>query len=107
LEQYLNERDTLAGLVLLTDIRHAFKDFDLMMIEWSARSQLPIHIMLTKSDKLKRGAAQTALLTARKQLTDYPLASIQLFSSLSKTGVEDLEVVLNDWMAVPEATAAE
>jgi len=107
LEQYLNERATLAGLVLLTDIRHAFKEFDLMMIEWSARSELPIHIMLTKSDKLKRGAAQTALLTARKQLVDYPLASIQLFSSLSKTGVKELEVVLNDLLAETAPATAE
>lgn len=101
LEQYLNERAALTGLILLTDIRHAFKEFDLMMIEWSSRTNLPIHIMLTKSDKLKRGAAQTALLTARKKLEDYPLASIQLFSSLNKTGIESLVTKLDSWLVPP------
>lgn len=98
LEMYLNERKALSGLVLLTDVRHAFKDFDLMMINWSQRSGLPIHIMLTKADKLTWGAAQNALLGARKQLQPYPNASIQLFSSLSKTGVDSLESKLNEWL---------
>ena len=98
LELYLNQRTSLCGLVLLTDIRHAFKDFDLMMINWSHQSQLPIHIMLTKADKLTRGAAQNAFLGARKQLAHYPNASIQLFSSLQKTGLEELTGVLDQWL---------
>ncbi|MDX1491380.1 MAG: ribosome biogenesis GTP-binding protein YihA/YsxC [Pseudohongiellaceae bacterium] len=102
LEQYLNEREALTGLILLTDVRHAFKDFDMMMIDWSAQAELPIHIMLTKADKLKRGAAQNALLGAKKQLADYPLASIQLFSSLKKTGVQTLEAKLNEWLQPTE-----
>lgn len=105
LERYLHERDALKGLVLLTDVRHAFKDFDLMMIDWSNQSGLPIHIMLTKSDKLKRGASQNALLDARKQLTAYPLASIQLFSSLAKTGVDTLEKKLDEWLEAPVEAA--
>lgn len=105
LELYLNQRDALSGLILLTDVRHAFKDFDLMMINWSHKSNLPIHILLTKSDKLKRGAAQNALLAARKQLEEFPNASIQLFSSLKKTGVEGLEAKLNAWLE--EAPAVE
>lgn len=98
LELYLNKRTALVGLVLLTDIRHAFKDFDLMMINWSHESNLPIHVLLTKADKLKRGAAQNALLGARKELLQFPNASIQLFSSLQKSGVEGLETTLNAWL---------
>lgn len=105
LELYLNKRTALTGLVLLTDIRHAFKDFDLMMINWSHESNLPIHVLLTKSDKLKRGAAQNALLGARKELAQYPNASIQLFSSLKKTGVEGLEAKLNTWLEEPAQEA--
>jgi len=101
LELYLNKRSSLVGLVLLTDIRHAFKDFDLMMINWSHESNLPIHVMLTKADKLKRGAAQNALLAARKELLQFPNASIQLFSSLQKTGLEGLEATLNIWLEEP------
>jgi len=97
LELYLNEREQLAGLILLTDIRHAFKDFDLMMINWSKEAQLPVHVLLTKSDKLKRGAAQNALLKARRELEAYPGATIQLFSSLNRSGVDTLEARLDEW----------
>lgn len=114
LELYLNKRTSLVGLVLLTDIRHAFKDFDLMMINWSHESNLPIHVLLTKADKLKRGAAQNALLGARKELAQFPNASIQLFSSLQKSGIEGLETTLNTWLeesepeleSAPEPTSA-
>ena len=105
LELYLNKRTSLVGLVLLTDIRHAFKDFDLMMINWSLESNLPIHVLLTKADKLKRGAAQNALLGARKELAQFPNATIQLFSSLQKSGVENLEARLNAWLEEPESEA--
>jgi GTP-binding protein len=102
LELYLNKRSALVGLVLLTDIRHAFKDFDLMMINWSHESNLPIHVLLTKADKLKRGAAQNALLGARKELVQFPNASIQLFSSLQKSGVESLVAKLDTWLEESE-----
>ena len=102
LEQYLNQRDALAGLVLLTDIRHAFKDFDLMMIDWASQSGLPLHVLLTKSDKLKRGAAQNALLNARKQMETRTGISVQLFSSLHKTGVDGLVAKLDEWLAVAD-----
>lgn len=105
LEAYLNQRDSLAGLVLLTDIRHIFKDFDLMMIDWARQSGLPMHVMLTKSDKLKRGAAQNALLGARKQLEEIPGLSVQLFSSLQKTGVETLVTKLDEWLLPEESPA--
>lgn len=101
LERYLNERQALVGLVLLTDIRHAFKDFDLMMIRWAAQTNLPIHVMLTKADKLKRGAAQNALLAARKELEEFPNASLQLFSSLQRSGLDTLEAVLDRWLSPP------
>lgn len=102
LELYLNEREQLAGLILLTDIRHAFKDFDLMMIGWSREAGLPVHVLLTKSDKLKRGAAQNALLKARRELAAYPDTTIQLFSSLNRSGVDTLEARLDEWFA-PDA----
>ncbi len=107
LEQYLNEREALAGLILLTDVRHAFKDFDLMMIDWARQSGLPLHVLLTKSDKLKRGAAQNALLSARKTLGDSPGITAQLFSSLHKTGVDTLVSKLDEWMSLPTEDAEE
>ncbi|MDP2139713.1 MAG: ribosome biogenesis GTP-binding protein YihA/YsxC [Gammaproteobacteria bacterium] len=102
LDLYLNKRDALVGLVLLTDIRHAFKEFDLMMINWSQRSNMPVHVLLTKVDKLKRGAAQNALLGARKQIAGFPNVSIQLFSSLAKSGIDTLEDKLDEWLVARE-----
>jgi GTP-binding protein len=61
-----------------------------------------MHVMLTKSDKLKRGAAQNALLSARKQLEEIPGLSVQLFSSLQKSGVETLVTKLDEWL-LPDA----
>ena len=105
LNLYLNQRDALAGLVLLTDVRHAFKDFDIMMIDWSHQSNMPVHVLLTKADKLTRGAAQNALLGARRQLAQYPNASLQLFSSMTRFGIPELEATLDRWMALPAESA--
>lgn len=98
LEHYLNRRDALAGLVLVTDIRHVFKDFDLMMIDWARQNQLPLHILLTKSDKLKRGGIQDALRVAREAIKDLPDARVQEFSSLKKTGIDVLASRLDAWL---------
>ncbi len=105
LNLYLNQREALAGLVLLTDVRHVFKDFDMMMIDWSHHSNMPVHVLLTKADKLTRGAAQNALLGARRQLAQYPNASLQLFSSMTRFGIPELEATLDRWMALPAESA--
>jgi len=98
LENYLNKRDTLAGLVLVTDIRHVFKDFDLMMIDWARQNRLPLHILLTKSDKLKRGAITDAIRTAKAAIADMEDASVQEFSSLKRVGVDVLAKRLDEWL---------
>ena len=58
LAEYLQLRQSLAGLILLMDIRHPLQEFDLQMLNWAAQAGLPVHILLTKSDKLKRGPAR-------------------------------------------------
>lgn len=107
LEHYLNKRDALAGLVLVTDIRHVFKDFDLMMIDWARNNRLPLHILLTKSDKLKRGGIQDALRKARDAIKDMPYASVQEFSSLKKVGIDALAHQLDQWLAPEPAAEAD
>ncbi len=100
LDQYLQERQCLRGVVLLIDIRHPMKEFDEMMVAWSAKARMPLHIVLTKSDKLKRGPAQSTLLQLKKSLTPIlgDLLSIQTFSALNKDGVEPLRARLDDWL---------
>jgi len=99
LEEYLNKRPQLTGLVLVTDIRHVFKDFDLMMIDWARQNQLPLHVLLTKSDKLKRGGIQDAIKTAKAALEGLADASVQEFSSLKRHGVDVLSQRLDHWLS--------
>ncbi|MAZ86286.1 MAG: YihA family ribosome biogenesis GTP-binding protein [Cellvibrionaceae bacterium] len=105
LEEYLRERRCLKGLVLLMDVRHPMQEFDTMMLNWAIEAEMPVRILLTKSDKLKKGPAQATLLAVRKHLVDAQvddLVSAQLFSSLKKTGVDLLMKQLNEWLEVPE-----
>ncbi|WP_428243582.1 ribosome biogenesis GTP-binding protein YihA/YsxC [Gynuella sp.] len=103
LEQYLQERKSLQGLILLMDIRHPLTEFDQEMVEWAYESGLPCHILLTKADKLKFGAAKTQLLKVQKELTRHrELVTVQLFSSLKKQGIDELSELLNQWLVPNE-----
>ena len=96
LEKYLRRRQVLCGLVLLSDIRHPLKEFDRMMIDWAVQSGLPLHLLLTKSDKLKRGAAQNTLLAVQKELKPFSNVTVQLFSSLKNDGVTEVRAKLDE-----------
>ena len=103
LSEYLQNRQCLKGLVLLMDIRHPLQTFDITMLEWAAAGQLPVHILLTKADKLKPNAARNQLFNIKKELIGLPgEISAQPFSSLKKQGLEELEAVLNGWFAAEE-----
>ncbi len=99
LTQYLQERECLRGVVLIMDIRHPLKDYDLAMIEWAVEGNLSLHILLNKSDKLSRGPANTTLLDVEKTLCGYPNISVQLFSAFKKTGIDALKETLDQWLA--------
>ena len=110
LERYLRQRQSLRGLVLLMDIRHPFKDSDRMMLDWCVDAEVPLHILLTKTDKLKQGAAKAVLLQSRKEVQEHAeLVSVQLFSSLNGLGVEELREKLRFWLteAVDDAETEE
>lgn len=101
LSDYLNLRQSIKGCVLLMDIRHPLQEFDRNFIAWTNASELPLHAMLTKSDKLKRGAAKNTLLTVQKDIQQSGLEeffSLQLFSSASGDGLEELEETLSKWL---------
>jgi GTP-binding protein len=99
LSEYLEKRTALKGLVLLMDVRHPLTDFDVQMLGWTAQARLPIHVLLTKADKLKRGAAQASLLQVRKQLSAlHPWATVQLFSALDRQGVDEARKQLDRWL---------
>ena len=102
LEKYLRRRQALCGLILLSDIRHPLKEFDRQMIDWALQSELPLHVLLTKADKLKRGAAQNTLLAVQKELKAHSSVSVQLFSSLKNEGVDAARSQLSTWLSDPE-----
>lgn len=100
LGQYLEQRQCLQGLILLMDIRHPLKEFDINLLNWSSHCQLAIHILLTKSDKLSRGAAESTLQQVLRELSDLHLStnvSCQIFSAHSGQGIDKLQMKLNQW----------
>lgn len=100
LPQYLDRRKALRGLMLIMDIRHPLKDFDRQMLAWCDHAELPVHILLNKADKLKRGAASSTLLAVQRELNDeFAGATVQLFSAARGTGVEEARDVLDGWFA--------
>jgi GTP-binding protein len=87
LTRYVEARDSLAGLVIVMDARHPLTDFDVQMLDWSRANGLATHILLTKADKLSRGESVTVLKQVRAQVEG--VATVQLFSAVAKTGVDD------------------
>ena len=95
--EFLSFRDQLAGVVLVTDIRHAGAKFDVELIDWATASEMPLHVLLNKADKLKSGARRQALNRYRHDHASH--ISAQLFSARSGLGVEGLLTVLEGWLS--------
>jgi GTP-binding protein len=103
METYLSQRKSLCGIVLVMDIRHPLTEFDWQMIEWCQHSGLPLHILLSKADKLTFGAAKNTLLTVQKQLGEVPVPiTLQMFSSLKKTGVDEVHKALDQFFSLSQ-----
>lgn len=107
LEAYLSSRHSLSGVVLMMDIRHPLTEFDRLMLDWAQASSMPLHILLTKADKLAFGAQKNALLKVQRELRQGwgDTASIQLFSAPKRQGVEDALRVLAGWLGLDEPVA--
>ena len=100
LEHYLTQRENLAGLVLIMDSRRPLLELDWKMIGWFSATGRPIHCLLTKSDKLTKQEQTKTLRETKKALADVGSpVTVQLFSSLKKTGMEEVETVVAAWLA--------
>jgi GTP-binding protein len=100
---YLGKREQLVGLVVIMDIRRPLTDLDLRLIDWFRPTGRPIHILLSKADKLSRQEQTTVLRAVKAELAtwgDAGLYSVQLFSSLKRTGVEEAEALLGNWLGI-------
>nr|WP_246119271.1 ribosome biogenesis GTP-binding protein YihA/YsxC [Aliikangiella coralliicola] len=98
LSTYLQERLCLQALVVFMDIRHPLKETDKQMIQWAVSADLPVHVVLSKADKLKSGARKTALLSVNKHLARISeKITSQIFSATHKIGLEELINKLKVW----------
>jgi GTP-binding protein len=101
LPRYLEERQSLVGLVLIMDIRHPLTDFDHQMLAWCQHAELPVHILLTKADKLKRGPAMSTRQKVAAELDrTYPGTTVQMFSATARTGVDEVHGRLDEWLGL-------
>jgi GTP-binding protein len=100
LSAYLTERTSLAGLVLVMDSRRPLTPLDIQMLDWFCYTGKPVHVLLTKSDKLSRNEAKQALFKTRKALTEGwgGNVTVQLFSSLKREGVKETEKMIGGWL---------
>jgi len=99
LEGYLEGRASLRGLVLTMDIRHPLTDYDWMLLDWAGEADLPVHILLTKADKLKRGPGMQARDRVRSRLQDKGIAvSAQRFSAARHEGIEACHAQMDQWL---------
>lgn len=100
LSRYLQTREALCGLVVIMDARHPLTELDERMLEWFAPTGKPVHVLLTKSDKLSRQQATQTLSRVRLHLAEhYPHCTAQLFSSLKKTGMDEAEAIIASWFS--------
>lgn len=109
LEAYLGSRESLKGIILLMDVRHPMTDFDKMMLDWSVASGMPMHILLTKADKLTYGAAKNTLLKVQTEIRKgWGMGvTVQLFSAPKRSGTDEAYEVLAGWLDLMPEEAAE
>lgn len=103
--EFLERRQALCGLVIVMDIRHPLAEYDRRMLVWGQRAGLPVLLLLTKADKLKRGAARSALLGVEREVMDssgpHGRVQVETFSAQDLTGVESVQALLDLWLEVP------
>ena len=82
------------------DIRHPLKELDWQLIEWTKTCELPLHILLTKSDKLSRQETRKTEDSVKSALQDHQhdAVTVQIFSSNDRSGLPDALKLLNGWL---------
>lgn len=100
LGDYLQTRKQLIGLILIMDARHPLKELDKQMLDFFAVTRRPVHILLSKADKLSKNDQIKTLASVKKALQPYiarQQVSVQLFSSLKKQGIDEVNQIATDW----------
>ncbi|NUE81231.1 YihA family ribosome biogenesis GTP-binding protein [Snodgrassella sp. ESL0304] len=100
LGDYLQTRKQLIGLILIMDARHPLKELDKQMLDFFAVTRRPVHILLSKADKLSKNDQIKTLSSVKKALQPYiarQQVTVQLFSSLKKQGIDEVNQIATDW----------
>ncbi len=105
--EFLERRRALAGLVIVMDIRHPLTDYDRQMLAWGRRADLPVLLLLTKADKLKRGAVLAAQLGVERETAADGQVLVLTFSAMERIGVGAVQAVLDRWLGVAELSDGE
>lgn len=100
IDAYFANRNALRGLVVVMDVRHPLREYDRQMLGYAANRGLPAHAILTKADKLGRGAGGNAMQAVRNDLRREfgQSVSVQLFSALAKQGLDEARAVISGWL---------
>jgi GTP-binding protein len=94
----LQSRGQLRGLVVVMDARHPLTPLDRQLLDWFAPTGRPVHVLLTKADKLSKQEASRRLRSVGERLAaNYHRSSVQLFSAMTKQGVDEAEALLAKW----------
>ena len=100
---YLLHRQSLVGLVVVMDIRHPLTDYDIHMLDWSREARLPLLLLLTKSDKLKRGAALAQIQQVRRAVaSEGDRVRVEGFSALERSGIEPVHDQFDRWLGLAD-----
>jgi GTP-binding protein len=95
---YLGSRPQICGLVVIMDARHPMKPIDVQLLDWFKVTGKPVHVLLTKADKLSKSQAASQLAKAEAILRDeYEEYTVQLFSSASRLGLKQADAIINGW----------
>lgn len=101
INQYLNYRKSLKGIVIIMDIRHSFRDSDLSLIEWSIETRTPVRVLLNKADKIPKNKVITEVRKGNHFLKKLNVfGDAQAFSTKSLIGVDELKVNLLSWLGI-------
>jgi GTP-binding protein len=104
INDYLQYRTSLRGIVLLMDCRHPLKEQDKQFIDWAQHYQIPLMALLTKADKLSKNQAARQLWATGKTLEPYKLDRLQLFSTLNKIGIDSCRAQILEWFKAQSTT---
>ena len=96
---YLHERQQIRGLIVVMDVRHPMTPLDRQLLDWFSATGRPLHVLLTKADKLSRSQNAAQLRNVQLNLRkDYPGCTAQLFSSSTKQGLDEARHIISHWL---------